>query len=433
MNSSPKSKKEHSRPPLSLGLPLESVSDSSETIKVNENGNKSSSETFLVEDNISDSETLLLDNGESNSETLQVNTTTGKSILRKKLKGERSFSKNSLNHCESSSATFIDGGSHQWSRKNNSNEDNDDKTFSETLPIDQSSDLTGDESQTLLLDENKSKEFVSRGQRITDSKLFDKIKERYERSTASSSRDETPREKRPKRIIRDPPFADQQTTPISRYPDVILQSLTSTERTKLESKQSSLEHSKQQENAEKSEDKVESINGIVDTRKEQIPSQDDLKKTEEDKQTEEKVDVDSVDKEGEKCRHDYENVRNVEEDSSSDIIKSPRRRLKRSRCRDQPLINDQHIYEEVIPCTHEIVQHQAEPVAEHIYDELKKPEKSNFFLQVKSSFFRLYAAVTPWWVARKVFWRNEKIKKEETRLFETSRRNSRIKAKKDLF
>ena len=94
---------------------------------------------------------------------------------------------------------------------------------------------------------------------------------------------------------------------------------------------------------------------------------------------------------------------------------------------------DQHIYEEVIPCTQEIVEHQAEIATEHIYEELKKPEKSNFLQEIKSSFFRLYAAVTPWWVARKHFWRNEKIKKEETRFFEISRRNSKIKNKNNLF
>ena len=154
----------------------------------------------------------------------------------------------------------------------------------------------------------------------------------------------------------------------------------------------------------------------------------------------------------EKKLHNYENIINSEENKSDDfsniIVASPRKRRQKT-CenskvkeklwltKESECINGDHIYEEIIPCSSEKEEglidenNKAEFPSEHIYDELEQETgRHNQFLQrMRSSLFRLWAAFTPWAVARRVFWKEAqgRDEKRRERVSELSRPNSRIR------
>ena len=107
---------------------------------------------------------------------------------------------------------------------------------------------------------------------------------------------------------------------------------------------------------------------------------------------------------------------------------------------------ESHIYEEIAPfkdkdkkpnsLDEEVTPDKALLDKNHIYDELIKPkeaesskegekEQKGILGHIRNIVFRAYTKVTPWWVARRVYWKKERVGDEE---FTTiSRRNSKSK------
>ena len=123
-------------------------------------------------------------------------------------------------------------------------------------------------------------------------------------------------------------------------------------------------------------------------------------------------------------------------------IQTPKRREK---IVSKRALAESHIYEEIGPCKEEkgndILDDDNTPekalhVKNHIYDELAKPgedesskdsakEQTGILGHIKNFVFRAYTAVTPWWVARKVYWKKEKVGDEV--FYAIIRRNSKTK------
>ena len=300
---------------------------------------------------------------------------------------------------------------------------------------------TEDNSQTILIDTDNSDFTLSsteNSRKPSDSKLFNMIKERYERNTVTSTSEDTPREKIPRKVIKDFQFLDQKKSQscVDRYPDLILKSNTN-RRNKTTEQLSALHniHLKHSKDIKEKDDDIKSNEMLEHSAKlKSTPQYTEPKKVWNKKIVEEKITGggETQDEKVEKLVHQYENIKNDEES----IVVTPRRKKHKMLLEEKSPrkkekeegSSDQHLYEEIIPCHPS--REEVLPEQEHIYDELKKPEKSNFLHRLKSSFFRFSAAVTPWWVARRYFWRNEKIKKDEYMFSEISRRNSKVKMKK---
>ena len=307
---------------------------------------------------------------------------------------------------------------------------------------------TGDDSETLR-DSTKSKR--------SDSKLFQKIKERYERNTTSPT--ETLGLKTPRKIN------EKHSSNIQSYPDVVLQSLT---RFNISEKLPSLHgndlEEPKHEEVRKEDDTMEKY--ITEEEEEveltsavQAPYYKDLKKSKLKNEIEkgppvkkdeliERFEID------EKKMHNYENINNTEEFKSDDfsniVVATPRKRKQKTtgnvtakekselvKVKDPEGVGDQHIYEEITPCSttrneEKDEDTKAEVPSEHIYAELEEAKRPNKFLRdIRCSLFRLWAAVTPWAVARRVFWRGTQST-EERRSTELSRHSSRGKLNQKL-
>merc|ERR1711915_460599 len=129
-------------------------------------------------------------------------------------------------------------------------------------------------------------------------------------------------------------------------------------------------------------------------------------------------------------------VKNVEEPENLEVlIQTPKRKEK---IVTKTAVIDSHIYEEIGPLKEtvkckETINDSSNQKTEHIYDELIKPkeEKKNekeqpgIFRRIKNFVFRAYSSVTPWWLARKFYWKKERPG-EET-FYATIRRNSKSK------
>ena len=307
-----------------------------------------------------------------------------------------------------------------------------------TEAINSNFSTTEDDSETLR-ETNK--------RRRSDSKLFQKIKERYERNTARPTEEDTPGLKGTRRT---------NETNIQSYPDVVLESFT---RFNISDKPPPL-HGNDLELPKyvevKKEKDTKEKNTVEEEKEEKLPSSPyykDLKKSKHKNET--GTDLETVElirgnESDEKKLPNYENINNSEENKSEDlsqiIVATPRKRKQKnainSKAKEQSGLvkvkdepdggggGDQHIYEEIIPCStgnEEDLKDEdvkVEIPTEHIYDELQQAETQNKFLQrVRSSLFRLWSAVTPWAVARRVFWRGTRGR-EETEL---SRPSSRIR------
>ena len=124
-------------------------------------------------------------------------------------------------------------------------------------------------------------------------------------------------------------------------------------------------------------------------------------------------------------------------------IQTPKRREK---IVTKKAVAESHIYEEIAPFKNkdnkpnslddEDTPDKALLDKNHIYDELIKPkeaesskegekEQKGILGRIRNIVFRAYTKVTPWWVARRVYWKKERVGDEE---FTTiSRRNSKSK------
>ena len=228
------------------------------------------------------------------------------------------------------------------------------------------------------------------------------------------------------------------------YPDVVLQSLT---RFNISEKPPPHVNDLEQPNVDVRKE-VNSVEKSTpeEEKEEKLPSAPyykDLRKSKLKNEKENRTDVENVQilkifESDEKKFHNYENFEENRSDNLSNIIvASPRRRKQKAsgncqaneksgliKVKDEPAgCGDQHIYEEIIPCSSgnseglKGGETQAEFPSEHIYAELqqrgatKRPNK--FLLRLRSSMFRLWAAVTPWPVARRVFWRRSQAKEED--------------------
>lgn len=268
---------------------------------------------------------------------------------------------------------------------------------------------TEDDSETLRETNNSSR---------PDSRLFQKIKERYERNTTRPLDEDTLGLKSTRRITENI---------IQSYPDVVLQSLT---RFNIAERSPPL-HANDLELPKYVEvRKEEDTNGkfTVEEEKEEklssSPYYKDLKKCKHKNEIETGTDGENVEsikkiEDDEKKLPNYENINNSEENKSEDlsqiIVASPRKRKQKtsvnSKAKNQSGLvkvkgepeggGEQHIYEEIIPCStgaEEGLQDasiKAGFPAEHTYEELQKERTQNKFLQqIRSSLFRLWSAVT---------------------------------------
>merc|ERR1711915_191373 len=126
---------------------------------------------------------------------------------------------------------------------------------------------------------------------------------------------------------------------------------------------------------------------------------------------------------------------NAEPENLEVLIQTPKRKEK---IVTKTAVIDSHIYEEIGPLKETVkckdtINDSSNQKKEHIYDELIKPkeEKKNekeqpgIFRRIKNFVFRAYSSVTPWWLARKFYWKKERPG-EET-FYATIRRNSKSK------
>ena len=331
----------------------------------------------------------------------------------------------------------------------------DENLSSETLCLDEHRTEATNDNFSTTEDDSETLRDTSKSKR-SDSKLFRQIKERYERNTTSQTVD-TPGVKRSRRTN------EQHSSNIQRYPDVVLQSLTPfniSEKlpTLHDNVGNDLEPPRPVELI-KEDDTTEKL--TVDEEKEEklasAPYYKDLRKSKLKKDLEKGTDVKNVEfiksyENDEKKLHNYENINNTEEYKSEDlsniIVASPRKRKQKTsenstpkekcetvKVKDPDGVGDQHIYEEIVPCSTEKEEKgedcKAEVHTDHIYDELQQTKRSNkLLLGLRSSVFRLWAALTPWALARRVFWRGEKTRQEE-KFTELTRHSSRGRLNKN--
>ena len=296
---------------------------------------------------------------------------------------------------------------------------------------------TEDDSETLR-ETNKSGR--------SDSKLFQKIKERYERNTARPTDEDNSGLERTRRT---------NESNIQSYPDVVLESFTrfniSENPPPLHGKDLELPKYVELRKEDDTFGMMEKFD-VEEENEEKLPSSPyykDLKKSKHKNQIEKRTDSKNVElikdnESDEKKLPNYENINNTEEHKSEDlsliIVASPRKRKQKtsgnSNSKEQSRLakvndepdgggagggGDQHIYEEIIPCSTTGIEDdlkdgdpKAEIPSEHIYDELQQEKTQNNFLKrIRCSLFRLWSAVTPWAVARRVFWRGAQAKEEE--------------------